>query len=308
MKKYDFSVVVPVYNSEKTLLELNSRLFKTMEKMERSFEIIYVNDASRDGSWLVLKKIKPEFDNVIIVNLYKNYGQHNALMCGFNKCSGEYIITIDDDLQNPPEEIPVLYDKIEEGYDVVFGAYKHKKDVFYKNLGSYAVRKINHTIFHISKEIKISSFRMIRREVIAQIKRIKTPFPYVSGMILTVSNNVGNAVVNHEKRVYGSSNYNLKKLIHLSFNLFINYSSIPLKIIGYLGLIVSFLSFFTGAFFMGRQLWQGRAPEGWTSLIVLLSFYNTIILVIFFILGEYISRILREISHEKQYYVKEVER
>ena len=304
----DLSVVVPVYNSEKSLKELHKRLSETFNQMNKTFEIIFVNDDSKDESLKILKEIYKQNnnDNIVIIDLFRNFGQQNALMCGFNYCSGKYIITMDDDLQHSPEDIPVLYNKMLEGYDVVFGSYISKQDKFYKNFGSFLIRKLNHKIFNIKNNLKFSSFRIIKKEIIEQIRTNNTTFPYISGMLLQTTKNIANVTVKHEKRKYGKSNYTLKKLLKLSFNLLINHSTIPLRIFGYVGLLISFLSFFIGIIFMIKQIISGKAPAGWTSLIVLVSFYNALILIIFFIIGEYISRILKESSNEKQYSVKEV--
>ncbi|WP_291316512.1 glycosyltransferase family 2 protein [Desulfuromonas sp.] len=301
-----FSVVIPVYNSEKSLEELYARLRSVFKGMGNDFEVIFVNDCSHDRSYEILEKIYRENINIKIVDFFKNYGQQNALLCGFGYCEGDYVVTIDDDLQNPPEEIPKLYEKLAEGYDAVFGCYRDKKDKSYKNFGSYLIRKINHNVFNIKDDLKFSSFRVIRKEVVDQIKNTRTIYPYISGMLMSVTSKVANVYIQHEKRKYGESNYTLGKLISLSYNLIINYSSLPLKAISVLGLAVSCLSFLVGMIFVVKKLLLGQAPAGWTSLIVLMSLFNSIILVILFVFGEYLSRILKEVSGHKQFTVKEV--
>ncbi|MCK5221760.1 MAG: glycosyltransferase family 2 protein [Candidatus Aminicenantes bacterium] len=305
-KKRYFSVVVPVFNSEKSLEELYSRLQDVFKKMRRTFEVIFVNDGSHDKSLNVLRKIKSENENVIVIDLFKNFGQQNALMCGFQYCKGEYVITIDDDLQNPPEEIGKLYDKIEEGYDAVFAAYKKKKDKLYKNIGSLFIRKVNQKIFKLKNSLRFSSFRIIKREIVEELNKIKTPYPYVSGMILSISMNLTNAEVKHSKRTFGKSNYSVRKLIKLSFNLLINYSTIPLKAISFLGLIVSFFSFVIGLSVLIRKLIVGSTRAGWTSTIVLISFFASIFFMISFIFGEYLGRMLGEIAKDKQYSIRKI--
>lgn len=305
MEKYQFSVVVPVFNSSRTLPLLYDQLTTTFEKMKMSFQAIFVNDGSYDDSWEILKHLHSKNSNIIIVNLTKNFGQQNALMCGFNFCIGEYIITIDDDLQNPPEEIIKLFQKMSEGYDGVFGSYKEKKDKFYKNLGSLFIRKVNHRVFHIEK-IKFSSFRILKKHIIDEIKTSKTVFPYISGMILSITRKIANQEVDHHPRLYSRSNYSVGKLITLSFNLLINYSTIPLKFFSYFGLVVSILSFILGSFYLLRKAILGEGLVGWTSLFVFIAFINTMILCLLFIIGEYISRILKEISINKTFTIKEV--
>lgn len=306
-EKCTFSVVVPVYNSERSLEELYQRISSTFEKMGQSFEVIFVNDRSSDGSYAVLRNIhKGNAENTTVIDLLKNYGQHNAIMCGFNYSRGEYVVTIDDDLQNPPEEIPALFEKLQEGYDVVFGIPEEKNHKAYKNLGSLMIRKLNRKIFNLKDKLRFSSFRIIKREIIDEAKSMKTPFPYISGMLLTITNSVGNHNVQHLSRKYGRSNYNLPKLISLSFNLLINYSAIPLRVIGMFGFIISILSFIIGIAYMLKQFFVGKAPEGWTTLIVFISFYNALFLVFFSILGEYISRLLKESSKISQFVVRTV--
>jgi glycosyltransferase involved in cell wall biosynthesis len=307
MQKKDFSVVVPVYNSEKTLEELFLRLRDVFTSMEKSFEVVFVHDSGPDRSFEVLRELKSKFpDEVLAIDLFRNYGQQNAIMCGFNYCSGNYVITIDDDLQNPPEEIPKLFAKLNEGYDAVFGLYLNKQHKSYKNLGSKLIRKLNHKIFALKSNLNFSSYRLIKGDVVDLIKKQRTPFPYISGMILSVTNKIANENIEHHQRKFGSSNYNLKKLISLSFNLLINYSSLPLKFAGYFGLAISILGFLIGAFFFIQQIIKDSAPAGWTSLIVLTSLFNSVIFVILFIIGEYLSRILREIAKSDQYTVREI--
>ena len=158
------SILVPVYNSEQSLLILADRLEKVFAQEQTSYEIVFVNDNSKDESFFVLKEIKKKYPNcTTIIDLQRNFGQQNALMCGFQYCRGNVIITIDDDLQNPPEEIPKLLQKLAEGYDAVFGTYEKKKDKIYKNLGSFFIRKLNQKIFNIRGNLKFSSCIAIKR-------------------------------------------------------------------------------------------------------------------------------------------------
>ncbi len=301
-----FSVVVPVYNSAQTLHPLYERLAQVFSKMEETFEVVFVNDCSKDNSFAVLRELHAIHENVIAINLYTNYGQQNALLCGFNYSSGQYIITMDDDLQNPPEEIPKLYTALlENDFDAVFGSPISKQHQSYRNLGSLFIRRMNHKIFNIPNGLRFSSFRILKKSLVDHIKDIKTPYPYIAGMLMSITQSIGNVEVAHHKREIGRSNYNLKKSLQLSFNLLINYSSIPLKYMSYFGLTVSILSFVIGLFYIFMKLFVGEAPPGWTTIIVLVSFYNSIILLLFFILGEYMSRLMGEVSKKQQYSVKE---
>lgn len=307
MDQVEFSVVIPVHNSEESLPLLIEKLHGTFSKMSRAYEIILINDCSSDNSYNVLKKIKSDSDHVIIIDLFRNYGQANALMCGFNYCSGNYIITMDDDLQQNPEDIPLLYNKILEGYDVVIGSYPIKQHSLIKNIGSRMIRSLNRHIFRINnKELKFTSFRIVKKEVINQIKSERTVYPYISGMLVSTTNNIANVDVQHNKRLLGESSYNVSKMIRLSFNLIVNYSSLPLKFFGYLGLIVSLFSLIFASIVLFKKMLLGNAPPGWTTLIVLVSFYNSLNFIFLFLLGEYVSRILKEVSNKKQYVIREV--
>jgi hypothetical protein len=212
---------------------------------------------------------------------------------------------MDDDLQNPPEEITKLINKIYEGYDVVIGAPEVKQDRLFKNIGSYLIRYINTKIFNKPRDLKLSSFRIITQAVADEIKVLKTPYPYISGMLLTLTQNITNVTVVHDRRKYGSSTYNMSKLIKLALNLIINYSSLPLKILTFVGIIISSTSFFMGLYFILKKILVGIPVPGWTSVVFLLSFFNGLILIILSIMGEYLSRIINEVSNKQQFVIRE---
>jgi glycosyltransferase involved in cell wall biosynthesis len=302
-----FSVVVPVYNSESSLEELASRLDATFTAMGAGYEVIFVDDGSRDGSLTVLRRLKDLYPGrVRVVSLYRNQGQHIALMCGFRFCTGDVVVTIDDDLQHDPEDIPAMYAVLEQGYDAVFGAYRQKAHGLLQNLGSAFVRRLVHRIFDPPRDLRLSAFRLIRSEVVDHFKEARTSFPYVSGLILSTTHRVTNVEVAHHPRRYGRSGYTLPKLIRLSFNLLINYSAIPLKAMAWLGMAASLLAFVAGAVFVTRQLLLGRAPEGWTSLAVLISAFAGILFAMMFVMAEYLSRLLSEAADRPAPPIREI--
>ena len=246
MKIPEYSIVIPVYNSESSLEELCYRINEVFIKLDESYEVIFVDDSSTDNSWNLLKILIEKYKRIKIIQLMKNFGQHNALICGFHHATGRYIITMDDDLQNPPEEIPKLINEIKKGYDSVIGVQEVKQDTLFKNISSLFIRYLNTKIFNKPKDLKLSSFRIMTKAVTDEIKILKTPYPYISGMLLSLTRNIGNVTVIHDKRKYGQSQYNLNKLIKLAFNLIINYTSLPLKFLTTVGIIVSFISFCIG--------------------------------------------------------------
>lgn len=303
----DFSVVIPVFNSEKSLEELHRRLAKTFGSMNKTFEIIFVDDASRDDSMVVLRSLyEANPGTVRVISLYRNRGQQVALMSGFGFCEGDVVITIDDDLQHSPEDIPALYEVLQEGQDVVIGSYRQKAHGRVQNLGSRFVRGLNRRIFQTPRNLRLSSFRLLRKDVVRHLLSFRTSFPYISGMILSTTNRVANVQVNHEPRQHGRSGYTLPKLVKLSYNLLINYSSLPLRLIGYVGMLASVIAFVTGGAFVIRQVITGGAPEGWTSLIVLLSFFNGVIFAMLYVMAEYVSRLLTEVAARPTHPIREV--
>jgi len=214
-------------------------------------------------------------------------------------------VTIDDDLQHRPEDIPVLHARLQEGYDAVFASYP-RRDGLLKALGSRLVGRLAHRIFDPPAGLQMSAFRLIRGEVVEHVKAYRTSFPYLTGMILSTTHRVANAEVEHQARRYGRSGYTLGKLIRLSFNLLVNYSALPLKAIGWVGMGVSLVAFVAGAVFTVRQLLIGQAPQGWTSLAVLVSLFSGVLFAMMFVMAEYISRLLTEVSNRPPPAVREI--
>ncbi|MEA3502228.1 MAG: glycosyltransferase [Actinomycetota bacterium] len=305
MNSIDFSVVVPVYNSQDSLRELYERLDATFAAMECSFEVIFVNDGSTDGSLAILTDLHRSTGNVRVVDLFKNHGQQSALMSGFQYCTGDVVVTMDDDLQHSPEDIPVMYERLLEGYDAIFGSFEIKQNRIDANIGSAMIRSVNHHLFDPPPGLRMSAFRLIKSEVVDVIKHVRTPFPYITGMILSTTNRITNVTVRHDERRYGSSGYSFRSRARLSRNLLINYSALPLRLMGYFGLLASAIGLITGGFFMARQIMVGQAPAGWTTLIVLVSFFSAVMFVMLFVIGEYLSRILRELRDDRSYAIRQ---
>jgi glycosyltransferase involved in cell wall biosynthesis len=301
----EFSFVVPIYNSASMLPVLLERIENTMRGMGRSFEIVFVNDGSRDNSWQVLKQLHDSHETVRIFNLTRNYGQQKALFAGLKQVRGEYIVTLDDDLQNPPEELPVLLAKLEEGYDAVFGAYHSKKHGWVQNLGSRFFRALSNYIFNNTRNIRFSSYRLVRRHVIDAVMGINTSFPYISGMMMSVTDSIANVYIRHDVRMCGKSAYNFRKLVALAVQLLISYSLLPLKALSWVGLAVSGVSFILAGVFIVHKLVTGNVPPGWTALVVLISVYNAMTMLALLIMGTYLGRILSEVSSIDQIRIKE---
>jgi len=309
-ERIDYSVVIPVFNSEKTLPDLYNRLTVQFGRISHTYEIIFVDDSSIDCSWNVLQELRKKDNRVKIIHFTRNFGQHNAILCGFNYSNGDFLITLDDDLQQPPEEIPKLISKINEGFSVVYGRYEPKNPTILENAISNIFQKIIHRILQIPDSVFLSSFGIYRREVIKNMVAIKSSYPFLFGLMIksTSANKIGNVEVDHLERQKGTSNYGLVKYFKYSLNLIINYSSWPLILIASLGFIVSIISFCLGFWIIiQRILDPNYGVMGWNSLMVAICFIGGAILMSMGIIGEYLRRILAETSYGQQYVIGEME-
>lgn len=300
-----YSVVIPVYNSEGVVAKTVARTCRAMEALGASFEIILVDDGSRDGSWEIVADLARRDARVIAVKLLHNSGQHAANLCGFRQTRGQWVITMDDDLQNPPEEIVLLVEKAQEGHDLVLGAFRRKRHAGYRRVGTRLLRFINQRIFGQEKELVLSNFRMIRRDVVDRICAYRGPYPYVPGLCLMYSAHRANATVEHHERQVGQSNYSLRRILHLLAAILFNYSSFPLRVVAGLGLVIAAASFVLGTVYLFRGLFSSIQVPGWTTLVVLMSFFNGVLMLMLAMLGEYIVRIINQISTTDPYIVSD---
>lgn len=301
-----YSILIPVYNSESIVSKTVEETIKFFSSYNLSYEILLINDGSSDNSWDVIKGLAQSNKSIRAINLLKNYGQHSAIFCGMENCVGDLIITIDDDLQNPPEEIIHLINKIDEGFDLVFGKFRLKKHSWFRRQGTKIVSKLNSHIFQKPKGITLSNFRIFTKEVKDRAITMKTNKPYIPGILLLSSSIVGNVEVEHRPRSVGKSNYSMFKILRLLSRLLFNYSSYPLKLLSFLGVIVSLASFFAGSYYFSLAYFRGSEVPGWTTLVVMLSFFNGFLIIMLGVIGEYLSRILNQISKPKAYQIKEI--
>lgn len=301
----DISVVIPVYNSENSISEVTNGIIKELEN-RYEFEIVLVNDNSRDNSLKVCKDLCDKYPFVKLISLSKNFGQHNALMAGFNYANGNYLIGMDDDMQNPPSEIPKLIEAIETGnYDVVFSKYAKLKESVPRKLGSKINDFMANQLADKPKDLYITSFYILKSFVKDEIINYKGSYPYIGGLILRATKNIGTVEINHQKREAGKSNYSIKKLLQLWINGFTGFSVKPLRIASVIGLTFSLISFI---YIIAIIINKFRYPEssiGWTSTMAAIMFFGGLQLCFTGIIGEYIGRIFLSINSKPQYVVKE---
>jgi glycosyltransferase involved in cell wall biosynthesis len=292
-----YSIVVPVYNSTSSLHELTSRIHLAIQNCNKSFELILVDDGSSDESWNEIEKLKKSFPETLkAIKLNKNYGQHNATLCGIHFSKGDQVITIDDDLQFPPEEISKLIACFENtNADIVYGIPESKKHSAIRNAGTYYIKAT-------SDQTKGgSSFRLIKRSICDEIiQNHQGSFLFIDTVITWYTNNIETTLVLHEHRKQGKSGYSLKKLVSLYFNILINYSALPLKLMTYGGLLFSIITFIFGLRFLYRKLVH-NVPLGYTSLIVSILFSTSLILLCLGIIGQYLYK-LYQLQNKKPTY------
>jgi glycosyltransferase involved in cell wall biosynthesis len=301
-----YSIVIPVYNSELSLKELYDGIRQVFEDIGQEFEVIFVDDGSRDRSWEVLQELKKEHpDRITAITLAKNFGQHNATLCGFSFAKGDYIISIDDDLQTPPEEIKKLIGCREETEaDVVYGFYgAGKQHSAIRNAGSRLTKKTS--VVMTSGPGEGSSFRLIRADLINRILNHHQHFIYIDEIILWYTDSIAFQLVEHRKRKYRQSGYTFTKLLKLAGNILLFYSTIPLKFLVYGGFITSFFFSLVGVYFIIKKLFF-NVPLGYTSLIVAILFSTGIILFSLGVIGEYLSRIYQVQNKKPPYAIRRV--
>lgn len=304
MNQVEYSVVVPVFNSSPSLKELFNRLCAVLSGTGKSFEIIFVDDGSQDESWEVLCGIKAAHpESVRAIRLSKNFGQHNATFCGFNFMNGNWLITIDDDLQNPPEEIHRLLSARDEAdADLVYGIYEKKQHSYVRNLGSKYVKKTSRIL---GRPGEGSAFRLISRDIVQKVLMHHQNFVFIDELLHWYTDNICFVKVLHEKRKIRRSGYSNRKLWSMVSNLVIYYTTVPLKLMTYGGFISSAVFMVLSAIFVIKKIFF-NVPLGYTSLIVAILFSTSLILFCMGIIGEYLSRIYLVQNKKPPYSIKKV--
>lgn len=302
-----YSIIIPCYKSSKTIKKVVDTTIREMEKMGRTeMEFVLVNDCSPDhGETLKTLKEMAFLDRrVKIINLGKNVGQHNAMMAGLRYAKGDTLISMDDDMQTHPSQLPKMFEAYDEGYDVVYGYYTHKKHSSFRNLGSWFNRTTVSLLLGKPKEITSSSFWIMRKYVRDSMIKYEGSHTYLLGLILRTTSNIKSVPVEHFEREYGESGYTLKQLIKLWSNI-IGFSSKPLQLSMYLGNIMAIASILGGIVIIIRKICNPYLSVGWPSTMVAILFGAGINLFFLGLIGEYIGRVYLHLNKEPQYVVKE---
>ena len=299
------SIVIPVYNGALSIGRLVDELIARISPVF-NIEIVLVNDCSPDNSEEVcigITKKHPEY--VSFYSLAMNVGEHNTVMAGLNKANGDYAVIIDDDFQNPVSEVIKLIDyMINSNYDVVYTFYEEKKHSIFRNLGSQFNDKVANVMLKKPKDLYMSSFKIINRFLINEVIKYDLPYPYLDGLILRRTSNIGKIKVSHTARQIGKSNYTLRKLISLWMNMFTNFSILPLRISIVLGFIFSFIGFLISIDAIIEKIINPHLPQGYTFIVIIISFYAGIQLIAIGMVGEYLGRLFMAHNKKPQYSIR----
>ncbi|MBF0425849.1 MAG: glycosyltransferase family 2 protein [Magnetococcales bacterium] len=303
--KRTLSIVVPVYNAQDNLTQLVETLVGVFSNSAYNYEIVLVNDGSSDRSWAALCALQSHYpERLCIVDLMRNYGQHNALMCGLRECTGDIVVTMDDDLQHAPNDALRLVEALEQGnYDLVYGVYRKKRHEPWRNAGSALIQLFYRRIF--SRRNNITAFRAIRRQLVESIFPYTLNYVFLDGLFAWSSDRIGEVEVDHEARQQGRSGYSLSKLVTLAINLFTNFSLVPLQIVSWLGLIFSVGGFFMGCYYLFLHFANSISVPGYASIIVSVSIFGGIQLLALGVVGEYLGRVHLNINRMPQYNVRQ---
>ena len=306
-QEFALSIVIPVYRSAKTIGELVDALSRL--QIPGGHEIVLVNDGSPDNSIEVCRELlRTALVPITLIVLARNFGEHNAVLAGLRQSRGAWVITMDDDLQNPPSEVPRILEFAQtSGKHVIYTYYANKRDAAWRKLGSRFTNWVADHLLEKPKGLYLSSFRCISAFVAENIARYAGPFPYVDGLILQVTQNIGQLEVAHLPRASGRSGYTLRRLVRVWLNMFVNFSVIPLHISTLTGLMLSILGGI-GSVLVALEAIFTNTPPGWGSLMVGLLLLSGVQLVILGLVGEYVGRVYLTVNMKPQSLIERVER
>ena len=299
------SFVIPCYRSEKTLPDVIDEIKTTMVEIGHEYEIILVNDSSPDKTFEVIKQLAAENDNILGIDLAKNFGQHCALMAGMRHTSGDVVVCLDDDGQTPANEVGKLLNKLEEGYDVCYASYGKKQHSGFRNFGSKVNELMTRIMLGKPKELKVSSYFAAKRFIVDDMLRYEQSYAYVIGLVLRATKNVANVEVNHRARSVGESGYTLAKLFSLWFNGFTAFSIKPLRIATGIGCFCACSGFLYGIYTIIKKLVLVDVQAGFSALMSVLVFIGGMIMLMLGLIGEYIGRIYICMNNSPQYVIRE---
>lgn len=303
--RYSLSIVVPVYRSAQILPKLVEQIHAEMVKegLSDSFELLFVNDASPDNSWQVIRSLADTHPFIRALSLRRNFGQHNAIMAGLNHVSGEFVVLMDDDLQHPPHAIGDIIRALKEGYDVCYTRYLNRQHASWKVIGSKFNNWVATHLLGKPKDLYLSSFKAMRLEVVREVIKYDGPYAYVDGLILDVTNSITSIDIEHQDRLEGAGNYNLRRSVSLWLKMATSFSVLPLRLAAYAGFVLAALSLVMIVFVIVQKILHPELPAGWASLIATILFIGGIQTMSIGMIGEYLGRTYLKLNRKPQFVV-----
>lgn len=299
------SVVIPVYNGSASLEALTSRLRAVLGASGRGYEILLVDDGSRDGSWTKIRELAARWPEVRGLTLMRNYGQHNAVLCGLRAARHPVLVTMDDDLQNPPEEIPLLLAKLEEGFDVVYGVPRAERHGLWRDLASRLTKLVLQEAMSIDAARSVSAFRALRAKPLEASAGYECSFISVDVLLTWGTNRFAAVTVRHDARELGVSNYTFAQLLRHALNMVTGFSVLPLQIASLLGFAFALFGLAILVYVVGRYVLQGSPVPGFPFLASITAIFSGTQLFALGILGEYLARMHFRSMGKPQYVVRE---
>lgn len=303
-----YSIVIPCYKSSKTIRKVVEMTMQEMDRLNRrEYEFVLVDDCSPDDgeTMAALMGLVRDYACVKVVELAKNAGQHNAVMAGLNEGSGDVFIAMDDDMQTHPSQLGKLLDEFDKGYDIVYGYYEHKEHSKFRNFGSYVNYMTVRILLKKPKDLKTSSFWVIRKFVRDYAVEYKSAYTHLQGLFLRTTRNISSVPIQHFKREVGTSNYTLKKLIKLWSNI-LGFSIVPLQMATYTGFFFSLIGILAAIGVIILKFVRPATYIGWPSMMATICFFSGLNLMFMGIIGEYVGRIFLGMSKNPQYVVRQV--
>jgi undecaprenyl-phosphate 4-deoxy-4-formamido-L-arabinose transferase len=298
------SVVVPVFNSQDSLPLLVYRLEPVLRKLGGPFELVLVNDGSEDKSWDVIRKLAAGRDWVRGINLLRNYGQHNALLCGIRAVRHDIIVTMDDDLQNPPEQIPRLLDRLGSDMDVVYGCPRTEQHGLWRGLASVVTKRMMQQTMGVEAAKQISAFRVFRSRLREAFTRFSGPAVSIDVLLSWGTTRFAAIDVDHQPRTIGRSNYTIRKLINHTLNMITGFSTVPLRLASLTGFAFTIVGFLLLTFVLLRYLLEGGSVPGFPFLASVLTIFSGAQLFALGIIGEYLARIFHQVMDRPSYTIQ----
>jgi undecaprenyl-phosphate 4-deoxy-4-formamido-L-arabinose transferase len=295
------SLIIPTYKGSETLSKLIEELILIFK--DHKIEIVIVNDCSPDNTHEDCINLFRKYpDKIIYLKLSKNFGEHNAVIAGLRHSEGDLVIIMDDDYQNAPDETFKLAEySLKNNYDAVFTKYRVKKDSFIRNLMSKIANISAQLILKKPKEIYFSSFKSIKKNLVNEIIKYKGPYPYIDGLILSVTQNIGSYEVAHAERKQGKSSYSLYKLAKHYGNLITNFSTMPIHLFSIMGFVITIVSFVFIISIIIEKIFNPDVPLGYSTLITVIIFFSGVQILFLGLIGEYVGKILKNVNNENQY-------